>query len=66
MIKHVILLVISLQQVIKIVGTGSALEKNEALREQVKKVFRLELELKHGADAPLGAALSLKLCFPRI
>ena len=44
----------------KVVGTGSALEKNEALREQVKKVFQLNLELKSGADAPLGAALSLK------
>ena len=43
----------------KIVGTGSALEKNEALREQVKKVFQLNLELKRGADAPLGVALAI-------
>lgn len=41
----------------RIVGTGSALTRNQVLQKQVEQVFGLPLVLNDGSDASVGAAL---------
>lgn len=45
----------------RIVGTGSALMKNQVLQKQVEQVFGLPLVLRENLDASTGAALAV-LC----
>ena len=42
----------------RIVGTGSALMKNEVLQKQVEQVFGLPLVLNESSEASVGAALA--------
>lgn len=43
----------------RIVGTGSALMRNQVLQKQVEQVFGLPLVLSENADASTGAALAV-------
>lgn len=43
----------------RIVGTGSALIRNQVLQKQVEQVFGLPLVLSENADASTGAALAV-------
>ena len=50
---------LDLHGVQRIVGTGSALLKNQVLQKQVEQVFGLPLVLSENADASTGAALAV-------
>ena len=50
-------------QVKRIVGTGTALQRNEVLRKLVGQVFGLPLVMRTSGDAACGAALAMDLNF---
>lgn len=52
---------LQLHGVQRIVGTGSALMRNQVLQKQVEQVFGLPLVLRENVDASTGAALAV-LC----
>lgn len=43
----------------RIVGSGSALARNEALRQEVEKAFPLQVVYGQNADSALGVAMVL-------
>uniref|UniRef100_A0A1A8HXT6 Sedoheptulokinase n=1 Tax=Nothobranchius kuhntae TaxID=321403 RepID=A0A1A8HXT6_NOTKU len=45
--------------VCRIVGSGSALARNEVLRQEVERVFPLQVVYGHNADSAVGAAMVL-------
>lgn len=47
-------------QIKRVLGSGSALQRNPALQHHARSVFNLPMELRERADAPLGAALAAK------
>lgn len=47
-------------QITRLLGSGSALQRNPILQHHAKGVFNLPLEMRAQADAPLGAALAVR------
>ena len=48
-------------QIAKVLGSGSALQRNPVLQKCTESVFGVPLTIVDGVDAPKGAAIAVKI-----